>query len=103
MIDYTIGDKVVCIDDTTFNVLDMLKHRVQNIEVAVTGQIYTVRDMGPPEDFIFGDPDSPGVLLKEISAGVDSDGDEWWFEAICFRKALPADIAQSTQRQHQPA
>lgn len=90
MIDYTIGDKVVCLftEDTDFRAI--LEHNLKNFEYAIVGQIYTVRDMCAAGELM--SCDSPGVLLHEISGGIDNEGAEWWFDATAFRKALPHEL-----------
>lgn len=90
MIDYTIGDKVVCISSEPDDFLSYLEYGLKNFNYPSIGQIYTVRDMCPAGELLL--TESPGVLLHEISGGIDKDGDEWWFDATEFRKALPHEL-----------
>lgn len=105
MIDYGIGDKVVCIIQQDVNIPDMLKYGSTGFELPTVGQVYTVVDMAPGHLF-HCDDNEPGVRLAELEAGLatrEHPGRRWWYGADGFRKALPSDLAADTTRQHQPA
>lgn len=76
------GQKVVCIDDSSTNILGLPELRL--------GDVYTVREVTPPDELVsayFGRPlDEHGLLLEEVLRPVaDAELGEMPFGCFRFR------------------
>jgi hypothetical protein len=91
-----IGDKVVCIEDENNDTDWMYAIQVglKNFTMPIVGDVYTVRDICTG---VVKSPNTEarhrtGILLFEISAGIDKDGYEWWYDIESFRKVVDTSL-----------